>query len=259
LLIQVILDPNRLPRQRLHLLEQQVPAQPLRRRWQLQPTEPDQALLRPEAGPTRRDDAGASQQSAERVLGPRPLGDHPAAAGDQLAPGPDIGRRHMHCRCLAQVEQLGQPLGVLAVVLVLGAEDQPQPARVRHRDPRGDRTEQVVVVAVATASLVADLKAVGQRLEDAHHLVNGADLGAANDLPGFAEDANRDPLVVDIETDVEQMCLLKSMYLGIAATEFHVTRLTEASFMVSTPKWIDPKVIQPVRPTRKAAARAFCS
>jgi hypothetical protein len=26
------------------------------------------------------------------------------------------------------------------------------------------------------------------------------------------------------------------MYLGIAATGFHVTRLTEASFMVSTPK-----------------------
>jgi hypothetical protein len=59
----------------------------------------------------------------------------------------------MHCRCLAQVKQLGQPLGVLAVVLVRGAEDQTQPTRVRHRDPRGDRAEQIVVVAVATAGL----------------------------------------------------------------------------------------------------------
>jgi hypothetical protein len=42
-------------------------------------------------------------------------------------------------------------------------------------------------------------------------------------------------LVVDIETDVEHGCLLKSMYLGTAATGFEVTRLTEASFMVSTP------------------------
>jgi hypothetical protein len=40
---------------------------------------------------------------------------------------------------------------------------------------------------------------------------------------------------VDIETDVEHLCLLKSMYLRTAATEFHVIRLTEASFKVSTP------------------------
>jgi hypothetical protein len=34
-----------------------------------------------------------------------------------------------------------------------------------------------------------------------------------------------------IETDVEHGCLLKSMYLGTAATGSHVTRLTEASFL----------------------------
>jgi hypothetical protein len=32
------------------------------------------------------------------------------------------------------------------------------------------------------------------------------------------------------------------MYLGTAATGFHVTRLTEASFIVSTPKPFDPEV-----------------
>ena len=81
-------------------------------------------------------------------------------------------------------------------------------------------------MAVAAAGLGADLEAIGQRLEDAHHLVDGADLGAANDLPGLAEDADRDALVVDIETDVEQGCLLKPMDLGTAATGFQVTRPT---------------------------------
>ena len=60
---------------------------------------------------------------------------------------------------------------------------------------------------------------------------SGCDLG-----PGLAEDADRDALVVDIEPDVEQGCLLKSLELGNAANEFQVTRLTEASFIVSTPK-----------------------
>jgi hypothetical protein len=40
------------------------------------------------------------------------------------------------------------------------------------------------------------------------------------DPAGFAEDADRDALVVDIETDVEQGCLLKSMGIGTAAMEF---------------------------------------
>jgi hypothetical protein len=97
---------------------------------------------------------------------------------------------------------------------------------MRHGDPRGDRVEQVVVVAVAATGLVADLEAVGQRLEDRHHFVDGANLGAADDLPGLAEDADRDALVVDIEPDVRDGCLLKSKYLGNAATVLQVTRLT---------------------------------
>src|SRR5262249_47058643 len=121
------------------------------------------------------------------------------------------------------------------VVLVLRPEDQPQLTRMRHRDPRGDRTEQVVVVAVAAAGLVADLEAIGQALEDPHHLVDGPHLGAAGDWPGLAEHADRDALAVDIEPDVEHGCLLNSVYPGTAATQFHVTRLTGASFIVSTP------------------------
>jgi hypothetical protein len=107
---------------------------------------------------------------------------------------------------------------------------------MHHRDSRGDRAEQIVVVAVAAARLVADLEASGQGLEDPHHLVDGTDLGAANDLSVLAKDADRNALVVDIETDVKHVYLLKSMYPGNAAKEFQVTRLTEASFIVSTPK-----------------------
>jgi hypothetical protein len=102
-----------------------------------------------------------------------------------------------------------------------------------------------VVVAVPPAGLVADLEAVRQGLEDPHHFVDGADPSATGDLPGLAEDADRDALVVGIEPNVEHGCLLKSMHLGNAATEFQVTRLTEASFIVSTPKSIDPKLLRP--------------
>jgi hypothetical protein len=57
---------------------------------------------------------------------------------------------------------------------------------------------------------------------------------------------------VDIETGVEQGCLLKSMELGTAATRFHVTRLTEASFIVSTPKHARRLANASVDPTRRA-------
>src|SRR5262245_59988655 len=59
-----------------------------------------------------------------------------------------------------QGQQLGQALGVVAVVLALGAEEQPQLAGVGHQDPGGQRLEQVVVVAVAAARLVAHLQAI---------------------------------------------------------------------------------------------------
>src|SRR5262245_43770613 len=109
-----------------------------------------------------------------------------------------------------------------------------------HRDPGGDRAEPVVVVAVAAAGLVADLEAIGQRLEDAHHLVEGADLGAADDRPGLAEDADGDALVVEIEPDREHGCLRKSLDLGNATTDFQVTRLTGASFIASSCRFATP-------------------
>ena len=177
----------------------------------------------------------APRSSARAVLGPCPLGDQLAAAVDQLAPGAHVERGDVNRRRLAQVQELGQPLRVLAVVLVPGAEDQAQLTGVGDRHARRQRLQQVVVVAVAAAGLVADLEAFGQGLKKPHHLVDGTDLGAANDLSVLAEDADRNALVVDIEPNVEHGCLLKSIYLGNAATEFQVTRLTGASFIVSTP------------------------
>jgi hypothetical protein len=61
---------------------------------------------------------------------------------------------------------------------------------------------------------------------DAPRRTSGCDLS-----PGLAEDADRDAFVVDIETDVEQGRLLKSMDFGTAATGFQVIRLTGASFI----------------------------
>ena len=89
----------------------------------------------------------------------------------------------MHGGCLAQVQQLGQPLRVVAVILVLGAEDQPELAGVGHHDSCGQRPQDVVVVSVAAAGLVADLEAVGQGLQDPQDLVQAAHLAALDELP----------------------------------------------------------------------------
>src|SRR5579864_2840793 len=104
---------------------------------------------------------------------------------------------------------------------------------MRDQDPRGQRAQQVVVVAVPATRLVADLEAIGQALEDSHHLVDRPYLGVAGDLPPLAEHAERNVFAVDIEPDVEHECLLKLGYVRTSTTVFHVTRLTEASFIVS--------------------------
>jgi hypothetical protein len=106
-----------------------------------------------------------------------------------------------------------------------------------------------MVVAVPAGGLRVDLQAVRQRLEDPHHLVDGTDLVAGNDLSCLPEDAARDMLVVDIETELEHACLLRSVYLGTAAAGFHVRRLTEASFKVSAPTQIGPRWLRSDRPT----------
>jgi hypothetical protein len=68
-------------------------------------------------------------------------------------------------------------------------------------------------------------------------------------LSVLAEEADRNVLVVDIEPNVEHGCLLKSMYLGNAADEFQVTRLTGASFTVSTPTRATASLAASVDPT----------
>jgi hypothetical protein len=59
-------------------------------------------------------------------------------------------------------------------------------------------------------------------------------VGAADDL-GLAEHADRNALVVEIDPDVKHGWVMTSMYLANATSEFQVTRLTEASFIVSKP------------------------
>jgi hypothetical protein len=74
---------------------------------------------------------------------------------------------------------------------------------VRHQEPGGQRLEQVVVMAVAAAGLVADLEAVGQALEEPQQFAQGAHPGAVRDLPLLVERAGADVLAVDVEADVE--------------------------------------------------------
>ena len=50
--------------------------------------------------------------------------------------------------------------GVIAIILVLRSKDQPKLPRVGHQDTCGQRSKQVVEVAVATARFVADLEPV---------------------------------------------------------------------------------------------------
>src|SRR4029079_18317475 len=101
------------------------------------------------------------------------------------------------------------------------------------QDPLRQRAEQVMVVTIPATGLVADLEAIGQAFEDAHHFVNRPHLRAAGDLTRLAEHADRDAFAVDIEPDVEHECLRKLGDVRNSATKFHATRLTEASFIVS--------------------------
>jgi serine/threonine protein kinase/tetratricopeptide (TPR) repeat protein len=97
---------------------------------------------------------------------------------------------------------------------------------------------------------------MGLGQEDPHLLVDGADLGAAGDVPGLAEGADNDALVVDIEPDLEHGCLLKSLNLGDAGSAFQATRLPGAFFIVSTPRSI--RSITPKHHVPRACPRLFC-
>jgi hypothetical protein len=75
--------------------------------------------------------------------------------------------------------------------------------RVGHQHPRRQRLQQVVVVAITAACLIADLEAIGQSLQHLEHLVDASDLRALDNLPILVEDANRNARAVNVETDVE--------------------------------------------------------
>src|SRR6185295_5647024 len=109
----------------------------------------------------------------------------------------------MHRGRLAQIQKLRQPLRVVAIVLVLGSEDQPELARMRHQDPRTQRPQQVVEVAIPATGLVANLEAIRQVLEDLHHLLDPSHPRAVGHLPSLAQRADRNVLRVNIETDVK--------------------------------------------------------
>jgi hypothetical protein len=82
----------------------------------------------------------------------------------------------VHRRRLAQVQQHRQPLRVLAVVLVLRPEDQPQLTGVPDEDTGHWRLKHVVVAAVAAAGLVAGLEAVGEAGERSQHVLDASHL-----------------------------------------------------------------------------------
>jgi hypothetical protein len=81
---------------------------------------------------------------------------------------------------------------------------------MRNKDPCGHRPQQVVVVAIPATGLLADLEAIWQPFEESYHLLDGAHLGATDNLPSLAEHAHGDPLAVDIKPDVKHQYLLKS-------------------------------------------------
>src|SRR5262249_35919865 len=81
---------------------------------------------------------------------------------------------------------------------------------MRHQDPWGQRPQQVVVVAIAAAGLVADLEAAGQGLEDPQHLFQAADLATLDELPLLAEHAKRDALRVNVQSDVKHKAPLEN-------------------------------------------------
>src|SRR5262245_32160882 len=87
-------------------------------------------------------------------------------------------------------------------------------------------------MAVAAAGLVADLEPVGQAFEGPHHLLDRAHLAAAHQLPLVAEYADGNTLAVNIESYVVHKHL-HSRNGSHLAFYFHVTRLTEAPYIVS--------------------------
>src|SRR6516225_109142 len=88
-------------------------------------------------------------------------------------------------------------------------------------------------MTVAATGLVADLEPVGQVGEDAQQVLDAAHLRAMDHLALLVEGTDRDTLGVDVEADVKHETPPKAEQRGNQRPRFHVTRLTEASFIVS--------------------------
>jgi hypothetical protein len=104
LAIRLSFDTSHLADQRLGLIEQQIASRLRRSRGQGQLAEPHQTFSGPQAKSFRWDGAGAAQGRADGILGPRPLGNHLAAAADQLTPRRGLRRGHVHGRRPVGVE-----------------------------------------------------------------------------------------------------------------------------------------------------------
>src|SRR5262245_52466459 len=83
------------------------------------------------------------------------------------------------------------------------SKNQPQLARMSHQDPRRQRLQQVVEVAIPTTGLVADLEPIGQSLEDLHHLRDASHAGAMGHLSRLSQGADRNMLRVNVQSDVK--------------------------------------------------------
>jgi hypothetical protein len=146
-------------------------------------------------------------------------------------PGADIGRGDMDSGNFVEIQQLGQLLGIVAVVLPFGAEDHFEQSGVSDQDPGRDLRELFEDVAVAGAGFVDDLERLLEASEPVEKLIELADLPSVVNLSVAVEDANSDLFGVEIESDVQHGCLLRT---GDRETQ-HIPRYrpTEASFIGS--------------------------
>jgi hypothetical protein len=121
----------------------------------------------------------------------------------------------VHRRDQVQQEQLGQLLGVHAIVLTLRAVDQPQLARMRHRHVSRQRPQFLVELAVAAGGLVADregLVQLPQMIRDGRS--RSFELNLIDRAAAGVENAQRRLTRVNIESDVEHA----SLRFGFEAT-----------------------------------------
>jgi len=110
-----------------------------------------------------------TQHPANLVLAPHDQSEHALSQQDQTSPAAYVDTWHAHRRDHVQQQQLGQLLGVDAVVLAFGAVDQSQLARMGDRDMMRQRPQLLVEVPVSARGFVADverLRELSQPIDD---------------------------------------------------------------------------------------------